>query len=135
MGTEYTFYDYIDENGNNVIKNWLNNEAKYAKAFFNEIIGHLKTSSPPGGEGTFWKKPYAIPMKKNWKGFWELRKQAKNVQYRLLCKIANRNVYLVAFGTHKDQYYKTDVAPEVAEVRVEQMIDNPSRYRREHEYN
>jgi len=46
----------------------------------------------------------------------------------------HRNVYLVAFGTHKSQYYKTDVAPEVAEIRVEQMIDNPSRYRREHEY-
>ena len=47
MIKEYTFYDYIDENGNNIIKNWLNGDAKDAKAHFNQVIPHLEATPPP----------------------------------------------------------------------------------------
>ena len=134
MGIEYTFYDYIDESGNNVIKDWLNSEAKDAKAYFTEIINNLEASLPPGAENSFWKRPYAARMKYEWDNFWELRKKAEKIQYRLLGQMRYRDVYLVTFGFHKGKY-STDVAPETAAVRVSQMIDNPTKYRREHEYN
>ncbi len=127
MGIEFTFYDYIDETGNNIIKNWLNSEAKDAKALFNQVIPHLEATPPP------WSTKYVIRMKYDWKGFIELRKTGK-IQYRLLGQIRNRDVYLVAFGFHKGKY-TTDVAPEIAAVRVSQMIANPAKYRRKHEYN
>ena len=127
MGTEYTFYDYIDENGNNVIKNWLNGEAKDAKAHFNQVIPHLEATPPP------WSTKYVKRMKYDWKGFIELRKTG-SLQYRLLGQMRNRDVYLVAFGFHKGKYYTTGVAPEIAAVRVSQMIDWSAKYRRKHEY-
>ena len=127
MGTEYTFYDYIDENGNNIIKNWLNGEAKDAKAHFNHVIPHLEATPPP------WSTKYVKRMKYDWKGFIELRKTG-SIQYRLLGQIRNRDVYLVASGFHKGKY-NTDVPSEIAEVRVSQMIGSPAKYRRKHEYN
>lgn len=132
----YTFYDYIDADGggSNVIKSWLNSEAKDAKAYFTEIIGTLEASPPPGAENSFWKRPYAAPMKYKWDGFWELRKKAEKIQYRLLGQMRHRNVYLVACGTHKGKY-ETDITPQAALMRVSQMIDNPIKYRRKHEYN
>ena len=130
MGTEYRFYDYIDADGDgsNVIKSWLNGEGKDAKAHFMQIMPHLESSPPP------WKTKYTKLMKDEWDGFIELRKTGK-VQYRLLAQMRSRNVYLVACGIHKGQNYTTDVTPEKASVRVSQMIDNPAKYRREHEYN
>jgi len=137
MGIEYTFYDYIDADGDgtNVIKSWLNGEARDAKAHFSEMIAHLKLSPPPRTQGSFWKRPYVGFMKREWDGFIELRKEAGNIQYRLLGKMLQRSVYLVACGTHMGKYYKTDVTPQTALIRVSQMIDNPTKYRRKHEYN
>ncbi len=128
MGNEYTFYDYIDENGNNVIMNWLNGEARDAKVFFGQVIPHLEATPPP------WSTKYVKYMRTDWKGFIELRKTG-TIQYRLLCQMRNRDVYIVATGFHKGKYYPTDVPPEIAAVRVSQMIANPAKYRRTHEYN
>ncbi|MBF8264658.1 MAG: hypothetical protein HW384_522 [Dehalococcoidia bacterium] len=135
MGSEFTFYDYIDANGVNVIRNWLNGDGKPAKMFFTTIIGQLEASPPPGGKDSVWKHPYTWPMKGEWDGFFELRKEASGVQYRLLGQIRNRVVFLVAYGIHKDQYYNTDVTSQTARNRVNQMEDNPAKYRREHGYN
>ena len=136
MGTEYTFYDYInaDGDGTNVIKSWLNGDGKDAKAYFMVKIGHLEASPPPGVTDSVWKDPYTKTMKGKWGGFIELRKTG-GVQYRLIVQMRGRSVYLVACGIHKGQNYKINVSPQTASRRVEQMIDNPTRYRREHEYN
>ncbi|MBN1176652.1 MAG: hypothetical protein JXA51_03120 [Dehalococcoidales bacterium] len=137
MDKEYTFYDYIDADGDgsNVIKEWLNGEAKVAKAYFTQIISHLEVSSPPRTKDTLWKKPYAKYMKHEWAGFWELRKEYRNIQYRILGQMIHRNVYLVAYGIHKDQNFITDVTPQTASARVSQMKSNPTKYGRTHEYN
>jgi len=133
MGTEYTFYDYIDELGNNIIKDWLNGEARDANMYFANIIEMLESSSPPRANNSFWKRPYAARLKGNWDGFWELRKKAERIQYRLLGQMQHRNVYLVTFGTHMGKY-ETEVQPQTAKMRVLQMINSPARYRREHEH-
>ena len=135
MGAEYTFYDYInaDGDGTNVIKRWLNSDGKDAKAHFTMIISHLEASAPPRTADSVWGKPYTELMKNDWDGFIELRKTG-GVQYRLLAQMQGRSVFLVACGIHKEQKYITDVSPQTASRRVKQMIDTPTRHRREHEY-
>ena len=137
MSSEFTFYDYIDADGGgtNIISNWLNSSGKDAKAFFTMVIGQLEASPPPGFSDSVWGSPYTKPMKGKWDGFIELRKKAKGVQYRILGQMDGRNVFLVAYGIHKKPYYETDVSPQIALQRVNQMKNNPSKYRREHEYN
>jgi hypothetical protein len=44
-------------------------------------------------------------------------------------------MFLVAHGIHKGQNFITDVSPQTALNRVDQMKNNPGKYRREHEYN
>lgn len=134
MGNEFTFYDYIDADGDgaNVIKDWLNGDGKDAKAHFTNIMPQLEVSAP-----AVWRN-YAKPMKtikgQKWHGFQELRKLGK-VNYRLIFKMEGHNVFLVACAIHKGQNYTTNVSPQTALKRVAQMIDNPAKYRREHEYN
>jgi hypothetical protein len=140
MGSEFTFYDYIDADGDgvNVIKNWLNGEGKPAKVRFIMIMHHLEASQPPGFQGSFWKPPYAKLLKnkkgEKWGGFIELRVTGK-VQYRLIAKLEKRSVFLIATGIHKDQNWYTDISPQTARLRVVEMTNDPAKYRREHEYN
>ena len=135
MGSEYTFYDFIDAEGDgtNVINSWLNGEGKNAKAYFTIMISNLEASPPPRTKDSVWGEPYTKSMKADWKGFIELRKPG-SVQYRLLAQVQGRSVFLVACGIHKGQNFRTTVSPQTASKRVKQMIDNPARYRREHEY-
>lgn len=135
MGVEYTFYNYIDADGDgtNVIKSWLNGDGKNAKAHFTMIISNLEASPPPCTADSVWGEPYTKLMRGDWDGFIELRKTGR-VQYRLLAQMQGRSVFLVACGIHKGQNYITDVSPQTASRRVKQMIDNPTLYRREHEY-
>jgi len=134
MTKEYHFYDYIDaDKGSvNVINTWLNNEAKDSKFHFNQVIKHLEASTPPGTQGTFWIKKYAKRMKGDWKGFWEIRRQVKNVQYRLMGWMNGREVFLVAYATHKEDYLPI-ISSTTAKNRVRQIIDNPKKYRRNHD--
>lgn len=136
MGSEFTFYDYIDADGggNNVIKDWLNGGGSAAKARFTVLIELLESSPPRGHKDTIWKYPYMKPMEGEWAGFVELRRKDGNVQHRLLAQIRGRGIYLVASGIHKEQNFTTDVSPQTALKRVQEMIDDPARYRREHEY-
>jgi hypothetical protein len=135
----FVFYDYIDADGSgvNVIKSWLNGIGKPAKAFFNVIIGQLEASPPPRSKDSVWGEPYTKLMEnkkgENWDGFIELRKTG-SIQYRLIAKMQGRSVFLVACGVHKGQNYSTDVSPQTALKRVDQMMNIPAKYRREHEY-
>jgi hypothetical protein len=71
-------------------------------------------------------------MKGDWKGFIELRKRGR-IQYRLIAKIENRDVFLVATGFHKGSY-ETDITPGEGKERVELMKKNPAKYRRKHDF-
>ncbi len=135
MGSEYTFYDYIDADGDgaNVIKDWLNGEGKPADASFIMVINQLEASPPGGMMDSVWKPPYVIDLKGKWKGFIELRKKVKTIQYRLIGKRIDRSVFLVTWGFHDGQGWHTGIPPKTALIRVTQMIANPTKYRREHE--
>ncbi len=135
MGSEHRFYDYIDADGSgdNVIKSWLNGEAKDAKAGFINVISLLEGSLPGGMEDSVWEPPYVIPLTGKWKGFIELRKKVNNIQYRLIGKKINRSVFLVTSGVHGGQGWLPGIPPITAQIRVNQMIANPEKYRRDHE--
>lgn len=134
MDTEYTFYDYIDADGDgsNIIKGWLNDSGKDAKAYFANIIPHLVATPPP------WSTKYVKFMRREWRGFIELRKTGRSktgrIQYRILGQIQNRDVYLVTYGIHEGKDFPTEVPPDKAAIRVSQMVNNPARYRGKHEY-
>lgn len=129
MSKEFTFFDYFDADGNgsNVINDWLHNNGKDSKAFFNQIIPHLEESPPP------WMSKYTKFMRDDWQGFIELRKTG-SIQYRLIGKMIGRYIYLIACAIHKDQYFNATVSPKVASERVKQMVVNPKKYRRYHDY-
>jgi hypothetical protein len=135
MGSEFTFYDYIDADGGgaNVIKDWLNGDGKQAKAHFNRMIGYLENSSSAGSQDSVWRNPYVWHLHGEWKGFIEIRKKVNRVQYRLIGKVENRNVFLITWGYHKGSW-ETDITPQTGKDRVTQMNSNPARYRREHDY-
>ncbi len=135
MGVEHTFYDYIDADGSgdNVIKSWLNGEAKDAKANFIIMISQLEGSLPGGMEDSVWKPPFVKPLTGEWKGFIELRKKVNNIQYRLIGKKISRSVFLVTSALHDGQGWHTGIPPKTAQIRVDQMITNPANYRRTHE--
>jgi hypothetical protein len=134
MGTEYTFYDYVDADNSkvNIINDWLNGEGKVTKAYFNSMISNLGASPPPGSHDSVWRKPYTWPLHGKWKDFFEIRKKVKGVQYRLIAKVENRNVFLITWGYHKGSW-ETDITPETGKERVNQMINNPTKYRRKHD--
>ena len=139
MIREFTFYDYIDADGDgtNVIRSWLNGDGKPAKAHFTMMIPRLEASPPLGSKDSVWGEPHTKLMKdkvEKWHGFIELRKLGK-VQYRLIALMQDRSVFLIACGIHKEHNYRTNASPQTALSRVTQMINNPAKYRREHEYN
>jgi len=135
MSNEYTFYDYInaDGDGTNVIKSWLNGCGKPSKAGFINLIGGLESSPLRGKQESLWKYPHMKSMKKDWKGFIELRKEVMRVQYRIIGQKRGRDVLLVACAIHKDQHYDSTVPSRTALNRIGQMISHPARYRSEHE--
>lgn len=135
MGSEHTFYDYIDADGSgdNVIKSWLDSNGKGAKAGFILRIGQLEASPPGGMEGSVWEWPFVVRLTGSWKGFIELRKKVNKIQYRLIGKKIDRRVFLVTWGLHDGQGWHAGIPPKTAQIRVDQMIANPAKYRRDHE--
>jgi hypothetical protein len=134
MGSEFTFYDYIDADGDgaNVINDWLNGDGKQAKAYFNRMIGYLEGSPPAGSQDSVWRDPYTWPLHGEWEDFTEIRKKVKGVQYRLIGKVEGRNVLLITWGFHKGSW-ETDITPQTGKERAVQMKNNPGKYRREHD--
>lgn len=136
MGAEYTFYDYIDADGDggNLINNWLNGGGKPAKARYIIVIGNLEASPPRGFTDTVWKHPYVIDLHGEWQSYIEIRVKKDKNQYRLIGKKLDRDVLLVTWGYHDGRGWYTDITPETADIRIDRMIKNPLRYRRKHEF-
>ena len=134
MSNIYTFYDYVDAGGSgeNIINGWLNGDGRDAKAYFNRLIGYLEASPPPSSKDTVWQRPYTWPLRGEWKGFIEIRKKVKGLQYRLIGKMEVRDVLLVTWGYHRERW-ETDIAPHTALIRLNQMLENPEKYRRKHD--
>src|ERR1051326_5189059 len=78
MGSQSTFYDYIDENGVNVVSQWLRGPGRDARAKFNIRIAHLEAT--PLHE---WREPFWKDLKGECDGLFEIRAQVRRVRFRL----------------------------------------------------
>lgn len=79
MGAEFTFYDYIDENGINVVREWLHGEGVKVTADFNAKIMHLEATKKG-----LWSRPTFDDLKDDCDGLFELRGQTGKIKLRLL---------------------------------------------------
>ena len=79
MGREFTFFDYMDANGVNTIKSWLDGPGKAVKAKLNNVLWHLEAVSP--GQ---WKRPFVDTLTDECAGLFEIRASISHVQYRIL---------------------------------------------------
>lgn len=79
MGSEFTFQDFVDDGGTNVIHDWLPMIPVGAKAKFNKWIPHLEATRP--GE---WKRPLVDTLDGHCAGLFEIRVEWGKQQYRML---------------------------------------------------
>ena len=80
MGSEFTFQDFVDDRGKNVIHDWLDDQIPVgAKAKFDKWILHLEAT--PHGD---WKRPLVDTLDGHCAGLFEIRVEWDNQQYRLL---------------------------------------------------
>lgn len=78
MGTEYTFYDYMEE-GRNLIHAWLQELPRPVKAKFNKWLLHLEGVGP--GK---WKRGLVDTLTDDCDGLFEIRVQRSRINYRIL---------------------------------------------------
>ena len=79
MGAEFTFFDYVDADGVNTIRAWLNGPGRAARAKLNAWLSHLESTSP--GQ---WKRPIVDTLTGECAGLFEIRASIARQQYRIL---------------------------------------------------
>ena len=137
MSTEHRFYDYINIDGSNLIEVWLSGDGKASRARFINRLEMLSGSPPSGKQDSVWKSKYVKPLTGGkwgkYKDFIEIRVKENNIQYRLIGKKIDREIFLVSWGFHDGKGWHSDITPATAQERANRMIANPATYRREHE--
>jgi hypothetical protein len=74
----WTFRDWVEPDGENVVLTWLNGLPKRAKARINALIPRLEATQHLG-------PPHVKPLKGPCAGLMELRVPCEGVEYRPLC--------------------------------------------------
>lgn len=137
MGAEYTFYDYINGNGENEILQWLNSiggqgkDRHKAKAAFTERL--LGLEGTPTGE---WRRPPVDMLHGDCAGLYEIRKEIKNVQFRLIgFHGPNQGTGTLIFGAKEvnGRFDPRDTCRRAQEIKA-LVESNPSAYRRVHDW-
>ena len=129
MGSEFTFYDYVD--GTNVIRPWLDDLPLAVKVKFEHALLHLEALGP--GD---WTRPQVDTLTdEDCAGLFEIRAKKSRHQYRILgCHgPGDRSPTLLHC------FIKPGARVPPAECRVacrrrDQLLRNPSRHREEHVY-
>ncbi|MGB6837010.1 MAG: type II toxin-antitoxin system RelE/ParE family toxin [Dehalococcoidia bacterium] len=78
MGSEFTFYDYVGDQGDNVIHAWLQVMPKKVKVKFNKQIMYLEAT--PLGQ---WSRPYVAILAEDCAGLFEIRVKLGQ-EYRMM---------------------------------------------------
>jgi hypothetical protein len=79
MGTEFTFYDYVAEDGTNVIREWLHAQGKKVTADYTTKILHLEATN----KGS-WARKVVDTLGGDCKELFEILGQRGKVKLRLL---------------------------------------------------
>jgi len=129
MGSEFTFFDYVDDGGANIIWDWFEGDGRKAKAKFNARLMYLE-ATPPGQ----WSRPYVDHLSGSCAGLLEIRAKV-DVQYRLLGFFGPgpREVTLV-LGVIKKGSRSLMLACDRALRLKDTAFANPNQHRREHDF-
>ncbi len=130
MGSEFTFYDYVDDDATNVIATWLEGHGPKAKARLNNIIANL--AATPKGQ---WTRPTVDTLKGDCTDLFEIRAKVEGVQLRLLGfhhQGPFKEVTLVFGATEKGNKFVPVSTCRQAQERKQRAIHNPGSHRRLH---
>jgi hypothetical protein len=118
MSRYWTFRDYVDPSGENVIYTWLHGLPKAARARINVIVQYLEATPKLG-------MPYAKVLTGPCAGLIELRITAHNVQYRpLVCYgPGRREVTLLVGAIEKGGGFEPQSACEIGLARKAQIAE------------
>jgi hypothetical protein len=131
MGVEFTFYDFVDDDANQVWE-WLHGDGRSSRATFNIWIAQMEAARPGS---SLWARPYWDKMKgKEWADLYEIRKRGP-IQFRLIACFGpgDRAVTLLAGGVHKDKQWTPHNLAALAQTRMAQVYADPQQRRREHD--
>jgi len=127
MGSEFTFCDFVDDSGNNVIHDWLQTIPKEAKQKFNKWLENLE-ATPPG----MWKRPHVDTLSD---GLFEVRVRLGTQQYRILgahTGVQRMPILLYCFIKPDRKVSEEDC--DRAKLRLEQFSADPAKCMVEHNY-
>lgn len=128
MGSEFTFYDYVE--GTNLVHEWLNTLPVSVKAKFNKWLLHLEAVGP--GE---WKHRLVDTLTGTCKGLFEIRVSEVHIQYRLLgCRGPGNREPTLLYGCIKPGRKVPKSACDRALARKERVYANAESYREQHRY-
>jgi hypothetical protein len=129
MGSEFTFYDFVEEQGENTVYKWLQEIPTGAKEKFDSRMGHLEAT--PRGQ---WRRPLVDTVTdRACDGLFEIRVQLKRRQYRILGAHNGREPNLLHC------FVKPGAAVPQADCQRahrnrELVVADPARHRVEHVY-
>jgi hypothetical protein len=131
MGTEHTFYDYVDANGRNTIHAWLNSIPLPVKGKLNKWLLHLEGT--PQGK---WTRPLVETLTdRACDNLFEVRAKLGTQQYRILgCHGPGRGTPTLLWGFIKPggPVPQTDCR---SAQRIRALIESePEQYREGHNY-
>ena len=128
MGSEFTFYDYLDDSEDNAIYIWLLGQGKRVKAKFDSWIDHLEST-----QLALWDRPYSAALHGECEGLFEIRPNVLGVEYRLFYFHGTARDPTLLFGAkEKGGRWEPLNACEQAFNRRANVIENPDKYRRRH---
>ncbi len=132
MGSEFTFYDFVDEQGENIVYAWLQQEIpRQAKEKFDSRMTLLE-ALPPGQWGTGSRLVDTL-TDGMCDGLFEIRVAYRRKQYRILGKHRGRQPTLLhCFVKPGAAVSQKDCA--IAYNNREIMEADPARHRVEHVY-
>ncbi len=131
MGSQFTFYDYVDDGGGNVILFWLSGSevTPEVHAKFDKWIRYLEETPI-----SKWNPKYAKQLKKNCRELLEVRVVFFRRQYRILfCHGPGRATPTLLHGFRKSD---DDIDSECQEAfkRRSKVDDDPNKHRVEHNW-
>jgi Phage derived protein Gp49-like (DUF891) len=88
MGSEYTFYDYLDRKYS--LRAWLKGQPAAVRALFTKRLFYLE-ATPPG----LWTRPYVDTLDGGCAGLFEVRVRVGKVHYRILACHGDRTPTLL----------------------------------------
>lgn len=130
MGSEFTFYDYIDGEGRNVVYEWLGQIPIAVKVKFNNRLLHLE-----GTKVGQWTRPLVDSLDGHCAGLFEVRSSRAGQQYRILGAHmgSERKPTLMHCFIKKDQKV-SEKDCDTAFERMAEVEADPTNRRVEHNY-